>query len=104
MASVQECALQPRKFEHRDQNDQERRGRAAQSRVHQGQVSRARHVLELPLLPRTTRFFDLCKTRGFGTWQGALHLRKAGFLLATMTGVRGIATGTAFFRRVLPST
>ena len=54
MASAQECVLQPRKFE-RDhgQKDQERRGRAAQSRVQQGQVSRARHVLiGAPLAPK----------------------------------------------------
>ena len=67
MASAQECVLQPRKFERdHDQNDQERRPGAAQSRVQQGQVSRARHLLIGPFLPRTTRLFELCKTRGLG--------------------------------------
>ena len=60
IASAQECVLQPRKIE-RDQivhNEQERRGRAAQSRVQQGQVSRARHELTgAPLAPKNDETF-----------------------------------------------
>ena len=55
ISSGQECMSRPRGSEraHPVLNEKERRGRAAQSRVQQGQVSRARHELTgAPLAPK----------------------------------------------------
>ena len=60
VSSGQECMSRPRESErtHPVLNEQERRGRAAQSRVQQGQVSRARHELTgAPLVSKNEQTF-----------------------------------------------
>ena len=66
VSSAQECVLHARKpdREHNAQSEQERRGRAAQSRVQQGQASRARHELTgAPIAPKNDKTYRASQDR-----------------------------------------
>ena len=65
ISSAQECVLARKPvLEHNVQSEQERRGWAAQSRVQQGQVSRARHELTgAPLAPKNDETYRALQDR-----------------------------------------
>ena len=64
ISSGQECVARPRtEGTHPILDEQERRGRAAQSRIQQGQVSRARHELTGTPLPKNEQTFRELRDR-----------------------------------------